>query len=331
MELIDRYVGEVGARLRRVRRQQVEAELRAAILDALDSRGGDAASEEDVIAVLAELGDPEAMAAGYEPGRQYLIGPDLYPHFRRGLRTALRAIVVVGAVAFCVSLLMGGLAGYRAGGLLVQTLGYAAMAAVAVLIVQVTVFAWLQRADAVLPSPIQMERSWDPRSLPATPESAAGGRFDAVAGLVSATVALVIVGLIGQVAREAEPHASAQLQPLIRDGVSRNVMMLQIALSLAALAHAVALVGARWGAWTQGMRLAADAIALFVFVPLPFRLLGARSALLEAGMAGNVVTWLIANAFIFAAILVGLMAYHWWRAPGTRPRSPDQSPCHLSM
>lgn len=314
MDMIERYVNAVAERLHPSRRGKVEAELRAAILDALEARGGSAAREEDVVAVLAELGEPDRMAAQYEPSQQYLIGPELYPLFRRGLRVAMVAIVLLSAVGFCVSLLLGGLAGYRAGGLLVQTLAYAFMAALVVVAVLVAAFAWMQRAELTLPRGLwPAESAWDARSLPPSYKADRAPRFEAVVGLVSAAAALVIVGVVGKVASEAGPHASTVLQPLIRDAVSGNVMLIQVALAVAALAHAVALVQGRWQAWTRGMRLVADSIAVFVFVPLPFRLLEHRSALLDSGITRNVVNWLVANALIFAAVLVGSVAFYWWR------------------
>ena len=328
MDLIERYTSAVAARLQPVRREAVEAELRAAILDALEARGGTPESEEDVVAVLAELGDPESMAAGYEPGRQYLIGPEHYPFFRRGLRVAMVTIVALSVVAFCISLLMGGLAGYEAGGLLVRTLFYAGMASAAVVVVLVAVFTWIQRAEVPVSRRDWPGRTaWEPRSLRGRAESDPAARFGSVVGLASAAAALVVVGLIGQVAREVEPHASAQLQPLIQGAVSRNVMLLQIGLVVAALAHAVTLVQGAWLSWTRGMRLVADAIALFVFVPLPFRLLRDRSVILESGMTANGVNWLIGNAFVFAVVLAAVMAYHWWRIvrPAKVPVAPPRT------
>jgi hypothetical protein len=326
MDLIERYTSAVAARVQPVRRKAVEAELRAAILDALEARGGTRESEEDVVAVLAEFGDPESMAAGYEPGQQYLIGPEHYPSFRRGLRVAMVTIAALSIVAFSVSLLMGGLAGYEAGGLLIRTLLYAGMASAAVVVVLVAVFTWMQRAEVPVSRRDGPERAaWNPRSLRVLPASDAATRFDSVVGLAAAAATLVVVGLIGQVAREVEPHAAAQLQPLIQDAVSRNVMLLQIGLVAAALAHAVALVQARWLSWTRGLRLAADAVALFVFVPLPFRLLRDRSVILESGMTSNGVNWLIGTAFAFSVVLVVLMAHYWWRV--TKPaKAPAAAP-----
>jgi hypothetical protein len=315
MELVDRYVTAVAERLHPARRPKVEAELRAAILDALEARAGLPTQEEAVVAVLAELGAPERMAAGYEPGRQYLIGPELYPLFRRGLRVAMVAIVVASVVSFGVSLLVGGLADFRAGGLLVDTLRYAFTAALVAAAGLVAVFAWLQRAERQIPRTVTpAAAAWDPRSLAVGRKKDATSRFEALSGLVAAAVVLVVVGVIGLVAREVEPGVSTDLQPLIRDGVARNVLLVQVALVLSAVAHGIALLQGHWPAWTRGMRLVAYSVALFVFVRLPFQLLEYRSALLDAGVTRHGVTWLIANAFIFGATFVAIVLFHWWRS-----------------
>ena len=152
MDLIERYVEAVTARLRPKRRGEVERELRASILDALEARGGSPDSETDVAAVLAELGEPSVVAAGYEPGSQYLIGPELYPLFRRVVRVTLATLVGASAVAFAVALLLGGLAEFRAGELLEDTLEFAIGAAVVAVVVIVGVFAWLQRSEVSVPA-----------------------------------------------------------------------------------------------------------------------------------------------------------------------------------
>lgn len=63
MELIERYVHEVGRRLPKKQRADVEAELRSLLMDALEARAGaapaaGAPSEADQAAVLVEFGPP---------------------------------------------------------------------------------------------------------------------------------------------------------------------------------------------------------------------------------------------------------------------------------
>ena len=75
MELIDRYVYDVGRYLPRKNRADIQAELRSLLMDTLESRVKGEPSEEDVVALLKEFGPPEKVAASYWPEGQYLIGP----------------------------------------------------------------------------------------------------------------------------------------------------------------------------------------------------------------------------------------------------------------
>ncbi|HOU11635.1 MAG TPA: hypothetical protein PKZ84_00825 [Anaerolineae bacterium] len=84
MELINRYVYQVGRRLPERTRADVEQELRSLLLDALEERTGRAAdfTEEEQVAVLEEFGPPEQMADKYRPQARYVIGPKLYDLYR---------------------------------------------------------------------------------------------------------------------------------------------------------------------------------------------------------------------------------------------------------
>jgi hypothetical protein len=324
MELIESYVRSVGERLHPSRREDVEAELRASIHDALEARGADAGSEEDVISVLAALGAPERMASGYQPNRWYLIGPELFPLFRRVLRLALVSIVVASAAGFAITLMLGGFAGFRAGELLMTTLGYAFRATLAALVVIVAGFAWLQRAEVRVPAQATpADVPWDPRTLAVRHPGQRASRFDSLAALVVSAVVLVIVGAVGGAAREGVARAPGSLQPLLRDGVVINAIILQGALVLSVVAHMAALVQGRWASLPRALRVVAEFAVVLVFVRVPFQLLGQRPALLEAGLHRNFVTWLAINAGLVAAILVAVVGFSWWRAwqrgQGERP------------
>lgn len=77
MNLIDLYIGEVTRRLPEKNRQDIALELHSAIEDMLPENP----SEQDVKAVLAEMGNPAVLASGYRDRPMHLIGPryfDLY-------------------------------------------------------------------------------------------------------------------------------------------------------------------------------------------------------------------------------------------------------------
>jgi hypothetical protein len=70
------------------------------------------------------------------------------------------------------------------------------------------------------------------------------------------------------------------------------------------------------------MRLAADAIAVFVFVRVPVELVVHRSALLEADLSRNFVLSLVLTSIVVGAIGVGMivgMSVRAWH--GRRDRS----------
>jgi hypothetical protein len=98
--LIDTYVSEVGRRLSRKSRADIEAEIRSFLQDMLDERSqktGKPVDEETLLEVLKAYGSPEKVAGTYL-GDRYLIGPRLYPTFILVLRILLPVIGILGAI-----------------------------------------------------------------------------------------------------------------------------------------------------------------------------------------------------------------------------------------
>jgi hypothetical protein len=104
MELIDRYVHEVGEHLPRRLRADVQTELRSLLLDAVEERAREAgrpADSELAKKVLREFGTPEEVAARYAPSPPYLIGPRLFPTYK--IAVGIMALVVAALLlAFLV-------------------------------------------------------------------------------------------------------------------------------------------------------------------------------------------------------------------------------------
>lgn len=107
MELIDRYVYQVGRRLPERTRADVEQELRSLLIDALEERTGRSMefTEAEQVAVLEEFGPPEQMADKYRPRPRYVIGPKLYDLYRMVIGAIAGVGVLVAVVTSVVSLL----------------------------------------------------------------------------------------------------------------------------------------------------------------------------------------------------------------------------------
>ena len=85
--LTDRYVWGVLRAVPETQRPDLEPEIRALIADALEARSAVDAGEVPAAAeraVLAELGDPEVLAARYTDRSLFLIGPALLPRSGSG-------------------------------------------------------------------------------------------------------------------------------------------------------------------------------------------------------------------------------------------------------
>jgi uncharacterized membrane protein len=104
--LIDRYVFTALRRVPEQQRSDIDRELRASIEDAVDARvDGGEPRDAAVEAALLELGDPDRLADSYAGRLPYLIGPDLFPIWRRVLKMLYTLVLpIVVAVAVTVQL-----------------------------------------------------------------------------------------------------------------------------------------------------------------------------------------------------------------------------------
>lgn len=107
MELIERYLQEIGRNLPRNQRADILSELRSALMDTLDARGGEP-SEEVIVQVIKEMGPPQKVAASYHAEGQYLIGPALYPTFKLVLGIVFSAVIGAQLIAIVIASGLGG-------------------------------------------------------------------------------------------------------------------------------------------------------------------------------------------------------------------------------
>ena len=111
MNLLDKYVTEVGKHLPRKQRADIEKEIRSTLLDMLEERNqarpefdrrAGTSDEAAVVALLKEYGEPRKVAESYI-GPRYLISPRLYPTFELIVKIVMAALLGAGLLGYGVS------------------------------------------------------------------------------------------------------------------------------------------------------------------------------------------------------------------------------------
>jgi len=199
MNLIDRYVTEVGKHLPRKNRLDIEAELRSTLEDMLEDRAqqaGRPADEALAEELLQEYGAPKKVAATYQ-AHPYLIGPRMFPFYTFVLKIVLFAVTLGLSIATVVSLVGANMTSPE----LLQSLVDFAAGLVSALVAafgNVTlVFAILERVMPV--TEFEEKEKWTPAELTKEPDPSQVKTGDMVASIVFTAAALVIFNLYPQI------------------------------------------------------------------------------------------------------------------------------------
>lgn len=195
MELIDLYVSEVGRRLPRRGRSDIEAELRSTLQDMLEDRSrkaGHAVDDDMILDVLREYGPPDKIAATYE-AHPYLIGPRLFPFFSRVLKIVVTVLVVVQAVTLGIQLGSQALAGAEAARAIGEGLLGIVGAVIAAFGNVALVFAILERFVPASEFKWDEEtKAWDPASLRKLAEPETIHPWEPIAAIVMIAAAMAL-------------------------------------------------------------------------------------------------------------------------------------------
>jgi hypothetical protein len=185
MNLVERYVNEVGRFLPRKNREDIKAELQSSVVDSLEDRFGPDATEVEIEEILREFGRPKEVAASYYPEGQYLIGPEYYSLFRLIAGIVLVSVLGAQLIAWFVAVVLVGdpLSPLNALAGLVNSLP-AALGWV------VLVFMILQRFEV---RPDLEDEVWDPNTLPQLKPEQDLKRGELIVGLVFSILILVLV------------------------------------------------------------------------------------------------------------------------------------------
>ena len=278
MELVDRYIYEVGRHLPRKSRADIQTELRSLILDSLENTPSENLGEDRVASVLREFGPPQEVAASYWPKHNYLIGPDLYPLFR--LVTVIVLLAVLGSL-----LLAMGIGAFFSPEPVVSMEPQAVIKFLAEIFgslmstfgALVLTFAILQRFNV---RPELDDREWDPESLPEIVEDDQVKRTETVIGMAFALVILAILWFFPNIVGFT---ISWGQEIIVNPVIVENIPLISIALMLG-IGLDLVLLGQ--GHWTMGTRLAKIGINLFGIFVL-YQLFIGHNAWLAANGVGD--------------------------------------------
>jgi hypothetical protein len=187
MDLIDRYLAAVRRELPPEQQDDIVQELRDSLrseAEELESRAGRALGEDEQAALLKKRGHPWLMAARYLT-QQYLIGPHLYPYYRKTLGmvvfwVVLPIVLIGGAISSIYS--DRSLAGW-----LSHVIPAAWNGAVYSVGIVTIVFAILEHERVR----VTVLDSWNPQRLPDPDEGVLVPRSESVFGLVFSLTVLI--------------------------------------------------------------------------------------------------------------------------------------------
>jgi hypothetical protein len=257
MELIDRYVAEVGRRLPARQRADIEAELRSSLIDDLEARSQGEPTQQDVVDLLQEVGPPQKMAASYWPEGQYLIGPGLYPLFRMVVGIALLVVVILQLVLLGVALV------FRPESLLIR--GFLDDFVPTI----VSVFGWVVLAFAVMQRlgvrPQIEEERWDPRDLPSAQDIEPFSRVGTGVEIALGLVVIVLLSIFPQqLPQVLPPSVQVYISPVLLQYLPLLVLSVVLGVGL----NVILLVRGKWETATQAAKIALNLFGIGVLALL---------------------------------------------------------------
>jgi hypothetical protein len=268
--LIDTYVSEIGRRLPRKTRADIEAEIRSILQDMLEERSqktGIPVDEEMTLEVLKTYGAPEEVAATYL-GERYLVGPRLYPTFLMVIRIVLTVIGVLAAIGLGIALfqttqtpmniletILKAIADFVASAF--TTLGNI------VIIFAIIEWALYRAGGKVEIKGLSKEKEWDPRSLTQVSSPNQVKMGETIVEIVGCFVAIVLFNFYRQVigftpslngvvdpGNWAVGFGNLRFTPLLSEAFFHFVPFLTMVWALTITLDIVLLRMGYWNVWT---------------------------------------------------------------------------------
>ena len=194
MNLIDRYVHQVGKKLPKNQRNDVEEELRSLLLDMVEDRAQtkyEQADEEVVMDVLLEFGSPDTVAASYREDKQYLVGPQLLPI----LKIVMTVVAAVMGGIFIFGIVV---AGFNSDEIIKELIRLTARAIPDYISSMLSIFGTIVAIFAILERVLPEEslneteeEDWHPQDLPEVNDPAQIDRGELIVGAIF-TIGLMV-------------------------------------------------------------------------------------------------------------------------------------------
>ena len=270
MEMIERYLQEIGKHLPSKDRTDIQSELRSSLEDAAEARAQGEPSQDDIAEVLKEMGSPRTVAASYYPEGQYLIGPELYPLFKMVVGIVLAAITGALLIAALVPVVFS-----QAPFLAIDTLLGILNSLLPAFGMVVIVFAVLQRFD--LQPELEREGEFDPRALPPVTETETVSRTEQIFSLVFGAFLLALLAAFQSVNQAGT--AGYFSNPVLVQYLPWIVLLLVLGI-------VVDIVLLWRGEWQTGTRIANFIIDGLTLILIAILIQAHNATLAEAGIAG---------------------------------------------
>lgn len=276
MNLIDRYVAEVGKHLLLVKgRKDIENELRSTLEDMLEERAqkaGKPADEAMQMELLKEYGAPGRVAETYNPN-PYLIGPRIFPFFMFILKIVVAAVTLGLTIATGIQIMS---ASPMTALELLSTIGRGLLNIVSACIAAfgnlALVFALIERYAPASEFKMDEEKEWDPAALKKEPEPDDVKIWEPMLAIVFTFIAMSIFNfnpqLIGFYYLDGNEW---HVLPLLSEAFFRWLPLMNIAWVAEIVLNGMLL---RSGKWTTSTRLVSIATKLFQMVILGLLIAG---------------------------------------------------------
>lgn len=276
MNLIDRYVAEVGKHLLLIKgRKDIEKELRSTLEDMLEERAqaaGKPADEAMQVEMLKEYGAPAKVAETYNPN-PYLIGPRIFPFFMFILKIVLAAVTLGLTIATGIQIMAASpMTAMDLFSIIGKGLLNIVSACIAAFGHLALVFALIERYAPASEFKMDEEEEWDPASLKKEPEPDDVKIWEPILAIVFTFVALSIFNfnphLIGLYYLDGNEW---NVVPLLSNAFFRWLPLMNISWVAEIILNGLLL---RTGKWTTGTRLLSIGTKLFQIVIIALLLTG---------------------------------------------------------